>query len=169
MKTIKLPKHASFEVKLDGSVYDTHKVRDNHIAYTENAREVIFSAATIEGMLKDYVTNFFVADDGKKEMFRGVVILSDSFSFRHAMRAVLEILDSKGLEKKQLEELEKLLFKVMEYRNALTHGHPLQKHDKFVCQYYKNKQREDEVNDAYWELVENTFHRAYGIVAKLAP
>jgi len=167
MKIIKLPKHASFEMKPDGSIYDTYKVRDNHIAYSENAREVIFSAATIEGMLKDYITNFFVADEGKKEMFRGVVILSDSFSFRHATRAALEILESKGLEKKQLEELKELLFKVMDYRNALTHGHPLQKHDKFVCRYYKNKQREDEVNDAYWESVENTFHRAYGFVAKL--
>lgn len=70
MNTIKLPKHASFEVKLDGSVYDTHKVRDNHIAYTENAREVIFSAATIEAMLKDYVTNFFVVDMRSSRNFR---------------------------------------------------------------------------------------------------
>jgi hypothetical protein len=167
MKTIKLPKHASFEVKLDGSVYDTHKVRENHIAYTENAREVIFSAATIERMLKDYVTNFFVADEGKKELFRGVVILSDSFSFRHSIRAVMEILDSRGVEKKQSKELEELLLKVMDYRNALTHGHPIQKHDKFVCQYYKNKQREDEITDAYWETAETTFHRAYGFVEKL--
>jgi hypothetical protein len=167
MKTIKLPKHASFEIKLDGSVYDTHKIRDNHIAYIENAREVIFSAATIERILKDYVTNFFVTDDGKKELFRGVVILSDSFSFRHVTRAVREILESKGVEAKQVEELEKLLFKVMDYRNALTHGHPFQKHDKFVCQYYKSKQREDEINDAYWEAVENTFHRALGLVEKL--
>jgi len=167
MKTIQLPKHASFEVKLDGTVYDTQKVRNNHIAYTENAREVIFSAATIERMLKDYVTNFFVADDGKKEMFRGAVILSDSFSFRHVIRAVLEILDSKGTEKKHLEELEQLLRKVMDYRNALTHGHPIQKHDKFVCQYYKNKHREDEIDDKYWELVETTFHQAYQFVEKL--
>jgi len=33
MKTIKPPKHASFEVELDGTVYDTHKVRDDHIRY----------------------------------------------------------------------------------------------------------------------------------------
>ncbi len=167
MKSIKLPKTARFEMKLDESVYDTHKIREIHVAYTENVREVIFSAAAIERMLKDYVTNFFVAEHAKRDFFQNVVILSDSFSFRHAMRAVLAILESKGVAKTELNNLEKILFEVMGYRNALTHGHPLLKEDKLVCQHYKNKPCEDEINDAYWDLVQNAFHRAFEAIEKL--
>jgi hypothetical protein len=69
MKSIKLPKLARFEIKLDGAVYDTHKARENHEAYSQNVREVIFSAATIEHMLKDYVTNFICRRTSKARIF----------------------------------------------------------------------------------------------------
>jgi hypothetical protein len=169
MKSIKLPKLARFEIKFDGTVYDTHKIRENHEAFSQNVRKVIFSAATIEHMLKDFVTNFFVTEQAKREFFQNIVILSDSFSFRHAMRAVLAILESnEAMSKEELKNLKELLFKVMAYRNALTHGHTLQKEDKLFCRYYNNRPCEDEINDAYWQSVEDTFHRAFDIVKKLA-
>src|SRR5215469_6684975 len=74
------------------------KVLEEFHQASDNIVEVLLSAAAIEIIVKTLIRDYFVTGDKeKKRLFQNVVTLSDSFSFRHAKRAIKEILPLIGM------------------------------------------------------------------------
>ena len=170
MKTIELPKLHWAELPSDEQSSATNEVIATRKQFDHNAKEVIFSALAIESALKNYITNYFVPDAEKGDLFHETLISSDQFTFAVTIRVFLAILKKTlVLKEDETKELDNLMMTVMRLRNTMTHGRLVPKPPRLVVKYYRAGPREDEITDAYWDNLERVFNRSYDLLAKAIP
>jgi hypothetical protein len=170
MTKVTLPKYAKLIPKLDGTAYDTVAIRKEFEDYFQNVREVLISAAMIEEALKCIVTVYFVSEEGKRGMFEDLVTHASFFMFENSRRIALEVLREKQpTDDNKLENLDKLVRKVIDYRNQLIHGTPAMVHDKLMLSFFKIEKKDVEINEEYWKKLNQTFWDCHNLLHEIVP
>ena len=68
------------------------------------------------------------------------------------------------MSEKDAKVFAEILMKIMQYRNAVTHGRLVQEGEKTFLFYHRAKPQRDEINDEYWKKVEERFKHAHEIL-----
>jgi len=136
---------------------DVCKSQEIDNIYRENAKTIVFSAAHVENRLASGIGKYYFDDNAIKHLeFDNLILSSDSFSFSAKRKSFLYIIkEQRILEGKELNELEKLISRVIRYRNMFTHGTPIYSGSKCTLHYFEGTKMEMEITDEYLEKVEN--------------
>ena len=131
----------------------------------KNRTTIIIAAQDIENLLESIVANYFFPPKQKnlrRSEFEGQILKSEWCSFSSKIRLVLYIIEELELKKgKEKSEFEQLLRKVMEYRNAFTHGDISTDGRKVKIKYFKGKPKEKFLEDSWLEEIEDRIKKCY--------
>ena len=131
----------------------------------KNRTTIIIAAQDIENLLESIVANYFFPpkeQNLKRGEFEGQILKSEWCSFSSKLRLVLYIIEELELKAgKEKNDFEQLLRKVMEYRNAFTHGDISTDGRKVKIKYFKGKPKEKFLDDSWLEEIEGRIKMCY--------
>jgi len=131
----------------------------------KNRTTIIVAAQDIENLLEAIVANYFFPPKDKNERrseFEGQILKSEWCSFSSKIRLTLHIIETLKLkEGKVKNDFEQLLRKIMEYRNAFTHGDFSTDGRKVKMKYFKSKPKEKFLDDSWLEEIEGKIKKCY--------
>ena len=158
MKQIKLPMMSAIK-PTPGSPVNLGVAFNNFKAVQVNSQNILSATFFVEAQLERIITYRVFGKFGPEvSFFNHHILVSDWFSFSAKRKLVVFIVNEKKyLSGKDKGELEKLLRKVMSYRNTFAHGRVVEKSDGTYISYFENTQREEILTDQYWTCVEKTF------------
>lgn len=134
-----------------------------------NKAKVLDGALTIENHLAAILGYYFFGPSHeRKATFEALVLSSDWCSFAAKRKLIAHIIEEQRLlSGKKKTDCEKLLRRVMSFRNAFAHG-TLSSDDKAVwLSYFESAPRKQELTDAFLSEVETILSQAYDVVFDL--
>ena len=134
-----------------------------------NRAKVLDGALTIEHDLTAILSYYFFGrSHERKATFESLVLNSDWCSFAAKRKLMVHVIDDKQLlSGKEKNDCEKLLRRVMSFRNAFAHG-TLSSDDKTVwLSYFEGSPRKQELTDEFLSDVETILLQAYNTVFDL--
>jgi hypothetical protein len=135
-----------------------------------NKAKVIEGALSVEHELVSMISYyFFGGSHEKKPTFDSLILNSDSCSFAAKRRLMAHIINEQSLlDGTRKNDFEKLLQRVMSFRNAFTHG-SLSSDGATVClSYFEGGPRKHELTDEFLTDVETTLRTAWEECCALA-
>ena len=122
----------------------------------ENAKSIIFAASHIENTLAAGITQYFLGDDtAKRVIMDNMIVSTDFFSFSAKRKTFLAILKEQSIViGKDYADLEKLLSKIIKYRNMFTHGTAVYKGANCFLHYFEGTKKEKIIDDSFLDQVE---------------
>ena len=153
MKTVEIPEIIICSVD---DPRQSVKSKEADSIYRNNVKNIVLAAAHVENRLASGVGKYFFGDDLNKHLeFDNMILSSDSFTFSAKRKAFLHIIKTqKILSGSQLNDFEKLIARVIRYRNMFTHGTPVYHGAKCILHYFESSKRELELSDDFLEKVE---------------
>jgi hypothetical protein len=136
----------------------------------ENRLSVIASALSVERELEAIILHYFLGEShDRRDAFESLILRSDWCSFSAKLRLVMHIVEEQSLlQDSERNAFEKLLRKVMSFRNAFAHGRMHGDTEKRVfLSYFESKPREVQLTDDYLTRIELTLHEASHATTKL--
>lgn len=144
-----------------------------HEVYLENAKNIVFSALSIEEILARGIGKYFFGEEyNKRKIFDDLMISTDSFSFSAKRRAFIAIASEQGiLSGSTRTEYENLISRIIRYRNMFTHGAPVYNGSNCVLHFSSGGKQEMTLTDEVFEKIEKElalcFHRSEEIALKI--
>lgn len=135
-----------------------------------NKAKVLDGSLAIERELTSILSfYFFGRSHERKAVFEALVLNSDSCSFAAKRRLIAHVIDEQQLLTGQDKvNCEKLLRRVMSFRNAFAHG-TLSSDDKTVwLSYFEATPRKQELTDEFLSEIETTLLQANNAVSDLS-
>jgi hypothetical protein len=131
-----------------------------------NKANVIEGATTVEQELVAIIAHYFFGEKGAPvgmyDEFRETILETSWCTFDAKRRLVTSILKKKGVaQEKDIKDYEQLLFNVIRYRNAFTHGEISSDGKDAFIEYYKDGRKRETLTDDYLEKVEKTLSNGY--------
>ena len=168
MKVINVPITYVFVSTLGKNASNKKNIRQIDIA-RKSASLVVTSSLSIESCIKEILMNTLFSEvEQKAEMVSGLILNSDWCTFSSLRKLLNEVLIAENLlNGKDRNELDKLLSKVMRYRNAFTHGEIIFEDEKIYLKYFEGTSRSVVLDNEYLEKVELVITSAFEIVDEL--
>ena len=144
-----------------------------HDEIRENKIRIIESVLTIENALDFIIQHYFFENSSEKTSeFKALILNSNWCSFAAKRKLTSYINEKKGfLTGKDKDKFEKLLYKAMSYRNAFAHGQIEIGKDgenyKAYLKYFEGGPQEVELDDNYWEELENNLLECHNLLVKI--
>jgi hypothetical protein len=136
---------------------------DNEAAdYDYNKAQVLNCFGSIESYINELITNEIIGKYSSEkasqiENFKAKILHTSWFNFNEKRKMVLDILISEEMNKKEKEQIDNRLRKVMSYRNSLTHGTFSTDGQISKLNYYEGSPKEQLLDDEYWGKVKSCF------------
>jgi hypothetical protein len=130
-----------------------------------NGGTILWATSCVEKILDNIIVNYFLGPfsgpSTKRELFESELIKTSFFQFNTKKHLVEKISrfyltgKSKGNDKNKLQNN---LKSIMDWRNAFAHGTLiLDSKSGVLLRYYSGAQKEETLNDQFWETVEFVF------------
>lgn len=131
--------------------------------YKENAKNIVFAASHIENLLAAGITRYFFGENyDARKLLDDLVVSTDSFSFSAKRKALLTILKLQGVVSGQeCGGLERLLSKIIRYRNMFAHGTAVYSGTKCILRYFEGGKMEKEIDDPFLGEVEQQLRECF--------
>lgn len=140
-----------------------------------NGGRVIWATTTIEHSLENLITDYLFGylcegPNMKRQFFTDKILSRGFFSYAAKKELVLQLVSEHELLKgKDKSELQKLLKKVMDYRNAFAHGKLSNDNMKgCVLEYDMGGRRTYCLSDKFWTDLENEYANTNKLLKKVA-
>jgi hypothetical protein len=136
----------------------------------KNGQEVISATLIVERALEDLISYYCIDFEEKDKIrfFSDNILRSNWFSFGAKKTVYLSIVNKEKFVKgKRKSLLEKLLKRVMSYRNAFVHGDFVHKEDGTYINYFEGQKTEDLLDDRFWEEVQQIFDDIFEILEEV--
>lgn len=134
----------------------------------ENGQRVIAASVAVEKELEKVINARIAGTPGQVNGFFAEHVLSaDWFTFSAKRKLVFTIFaEFEHLTGQDKSDLEKILAKVISFRNRFAHGHFVVRQGAVFISYFENSLREDTLDDEYWLDIEEKFNSAIKLIAK---
>jgi hypothetical protein len=155
--------------KLADPDFTTDKDFDEAKNIRRYAGRIISAATAIEHMMANIVMNTIFSEvQGNRDLVLGSVIHSDWCSFS-SKRKLLDVAFThfKLVKGDERAELESLLKKVMQYRNAFAHGVLGHNIDQQELHYFEGSPKTAVLDASYFSKLEVQFNRAWEILGSI--
>jgi len=133
--------------------------------FLSNRLAIIESALAVESMLSSIISFYFFKKDGeRKTEFEEMIVNTSWCSFAEKKRLVIAIMKKKNLiEAKEIQEYDKLLARVMQWRNAFTHGapHVSVESQEVSIHYFRDGSTQELLSDEFLFKVEKILNDAF--------
>ena len=166
MKELRLPKELAIRFHLEGQPPSTTApaaIFSDALAVIEkNGSELITATIMLEDRMIEAVGKLLFPKDSdiqlQRDFFTQEVMSTSDFSFAFKRKVFTRLLErTEAIDAGKIKELKAGLNKVMEWRNAFTHGKIVHDHNGgFVLCYYCGGRKELVLDDAFFEQVEST-------------
>lgn len=168
MKEIKLPICGTI-LPTPGQPVCVGVAMENLETARKNGSKIIWAALAFEKQLETIILRFFFEDSKDKMKFFHTHILSTDWFALSAKRKFLLALinDQNLLMGKDKQAFDKYTKEIISFRNAFTHGDIVEKSDGTFIAYFEGQTKEKELNDEYWNAVEQTFEQAIELTEKI--
>ncbi|MEW8232527.1 MAG: hypothetical protein AB2745_19555 [Candidatus Thiodiazotropha endolucinida] len=140
----------------------------------DNGTKVLWATICLEKKLESILVNYFMGSFSgpcsKRQLFESELIQSSSFPFS-LKKNLIDKLSAQvpSFQGKDRTKLQQMLKSVMSWRNAFAHGTLCADSKKgILLRYYSGGMKEDQLNDSYWNTVEDTFNRCDELVDQLS-
>ena len=146
-------------VDVDESVFTKHRELNAH------RFKIIQASLIIEHHLATFVAKYlFNERTEQSDFFQSHIIRSDLISFSGRKRLVLEIIEKENLlSGSEKNDFNKLLAKILRYRNAFTHGNFVERPSGVLLEYYEGGKRTKELGEPYFIEINGDFFSYYKI------
>ncbi len=128
-----------------------------------NGGKILYAATSIEKKLEEVILLYFFGvlkkPNSKRDFFANEVLKASDLTFSYKKELVHKILnESKIINGKKKDNLQRGLKEIMKWRNAFAHG-TLQYDKPSGCfiRYYSSGNKILNLEDKFWDLVESTF------------
>lgn len=152
------------KIKTQSAISITKDAKDENLInfnqeieiFDQNKIQVLNTFTTIETYIAHLIRNEFLGkydklNPEKFDNFFSKIIYTNWFNFNEKRKLALEIITKEIKSNKEKERIEKILRKVMSYRNALTHGKFTTNGFNSYLEYYEGRPVTKELNDDFWE------------------
>lgn len=135
----------------------------------KNGMKISWSALTIENQFGEIISRYFFEKSKEKiKFFQNHILASEWFTFGAKRKFLLALINEENLlegeDKSKFEECSK---KIISLRNAHTHGEVIEKSNGTFIAYFEGQPREKELNDSYWDEVEEIFNEMWNHLQKI--
>ncbi len=135
-----------------------------------NGGKILYAATSLEKKLEEVILLYFFGilkePNPKRDFFANEVLKASDLTFSYKKELVHKILnESKIINGKGKDSLQKGLKEIMKWRNAFAHG-TLQHDNISGCfiRYYSSGNKVLKLSDDFWESVESTFKECHEIL-----
>ncbi|HKP04677.1 MAG TPA: hypothetical protein VJU77_15095 [Chthoniobacterales bacterium] len=166
MKTVRLPR--SFTVTASGTVGEVSRVDETFI---ENTKKIILAAAHIESQLERIIMRFlFPQANEQQSLFEAAILTAEFFTMSAKRRVFLAILANfDAISGAERSEIDRLLARVIRYRNAFTHGRvSYGKAYEATLSYFEGAPRTAVITDDYLTTLETDILSCFTVIDELA-
>jgi len=162
---IKLPVRGTIE-PTPGKPINIGTAMQNRETVTENRKKIIDSSLCMESELDDIIALYFFS--GRKDLMRffsDTILKSSLLGFMNKTKVLKFIFERSNT--KQASEVNKLLKRVVSYRNAFAHGEIIEKSDGTYIRYFEGKKVEKKLDGTYWTNLEEVFEKSLQLLQKI--
>ena len=151
----------------------------------KNGSQIIYATIVIENQLNDIITNYLFGKfvpNSRRDFFVNDILCTSHITFAAKKALTLKIIDNlklfgncsdldsrrKKVINKKKADFDKLLVKVMNYRNAFAHGKL--KYDATkgcVLHYYSGGHKEHVLDDAFWTKIEDEYENIDAVLRNI--
>ena len=138
-------------------------------AARKNGSKIIWAALVFEKQLETIILRFFFEDSkDKMKFFHNHILSTDWFALSAKRKFLLALINDQNLLMgKEKNDFEKYTKKIISFRNAFTHGDIVEKSDGTFIAYFEGQPQEKELNDEYWDVVEQIFKQTIELTEKI--
>jgi len=137
-----------------------------------NSGKIIYATSSIENMIEKFIINYLFGTviggnmSRQRSFFSNYIIQASSFQFSFKKSLFIQaVKDESLITRDKISEIERLLKRVMDCRNAFAHGDFVYHSDGNVRNsYFLNGSKTDVLNDDYWSKLELDFRSAHSLV-----
>lgn len=140
-------------------------IENNKIA-KKNGSKIIMATLIIEKQLDDVILQYFFRD-AKENMtfFKNNILSANWFSLEAKRKLLLALINEKKLLKGKVKaSFERESSKIINYRNAFSHGNIVERSDGTFIEYFMGIPKKDKLDDKYWDLVEKSFDQVMSLI-----
>ncbi|MBU2923201.1 hypothetical protein Q4530_02750 [Colwellia sp. 1_MG-2023] len=137
-----------------------------------NGGKILYATTSIEQELESFLMTYFMGPfnepDARRHLFENELLKSTIMSFSSKKSLFIKILNSKRFIKgSEKEQLTKQLNTIMNWRNAFAHGKVQHDTEKGCSlKYYSGNQKEQILDDKYWDTVLSVFESCKKLLTK---
>jgi len=144
---------------------DPQTVLSEHAKLNEMRFEIVEATLWVEQEFETYILKYLFPQQCEKSLFfQGYIIKTDLISFSSKRRILLEILRKEKLIKiAKQTELNELVIKIMNYRDAFTHGRFNKINNDAVLNFYQGGNQTLEINQQNIDDIKRVFNHFYAI------
>jgi hypothetical protein len=138
-----------------------------------NGAQILWSTIYIEKIMDRIITNYFIGPfsgpSKKRDLFESELIKTSFLQFstkKHLTEKISKILSVPKSHER--DKLQGTLKSIMLWRNSFAHGTLVLDVKKgVILRYYSGGQKEDNLNDKYWETVESVFINCHQLLTQI--
>jgi hypothetical protein len=161
VKAIKLPSHLFTERPSNSPALDPQVVEIHAIQARINGSTVLSAGLYIERELEHIIGYYLYpppAVTEQQRFFTDHILASDALTFAHKRRLAIALVDEKQLlVGKARDELDRILRRVMSFRNAFAHGDIVEQPEGTFLRYFEGARKTVELTDDYWDKIAEAF------------
>jgi len=157
-----------FDMSIDVNDDILEGIKRKHFELNKLRGRIIEAAMNIEIDCETFISNYlFESRTNKSDFFQGNIIRTDLISFSGKRRISLEIIEREGLlTGKEKSELERLFSRVLQYRNAFTHGAIVEEKEGAMLVFSQGGKVKKLLDEGYFEKINTVFKEFYVLWVK---
>lgn len=176
MKQIKFKNIYSFHARIDPIKgpfsFETSPLTSEIDQAKENGAKVLGATVEIEHKLEDIIQKYLFDSSYHAEgaFFNNEILKTSFFTFAAKKQVVLSLTKNlKLLDGAKYSELQKLLKKIMLFRNAFVHGELVGFHNKNIVllRYFSGEPKENKLTDEYWDELVKIFEETEKVIKEI--